>query len=253
MVADNGEQVTGFRIALVFEGGVPEVSAPEVKALLDPIIDFGVKNSREAYAQTLPPFLKDAIDHHDVLVGMNRRMVIASAGAPESKIRELVPGSENDHYEEWIYGKVPADGAFHPDRKRSRNPGSNRCPGPADCSEDGERTQGYLDPLDTHEIAMGDQPGGAEEEGRAAGPPPTLREPGDPLPPNSAQRVQYPVPHKEKPLPPAPGSPADTTTSTQPIAPPVMPGRGAGGLDPSMTPAAGSPIPGADVPGKRVN
>ncbi len=107
VVPDNGEQVTGFRIALVFEGGVPEVSAPEVKALLDPIIDFGVKNSREAYAQTLPPFLKDAIDHHDVLVGMNRRMVIASAGAPESKVRELVPGSETDHYEEWIYGRVP--------------------------------------------------------------------------------------------------------------------------------------------------
>ena len=44
VVADDGAQVTGCRVTLVFEGGLPEISAPEVKALLDPIIDFGVKS-----------------------------------------------------------------------------------------------------------------------------------------------------------------------------------------------------------------
>ena len=48
MVADDGAQVTGCRVTLLFEGGLPDISAPEVKALLDPIIDFGVKSGAEA-------------------------------------------------------------------------------------------------------------------------------------------------------------------------------------------------------------
>src|ERR1017187_8305431 len=107
LAAADGSQVTGCRVTLVFEGGIPEISAPEVKALLDPLIDFGVKTSAEAYADSLPQFLKDAIDQHDVLVGMNRKMVLAAMGAPESKVRELVPGSTDRHYEEWLYGQVP--------------------------------------------------------------------------------------------------------------------------------------------------
>jgi hypothetical protein len=98
------ERATGCRIALVFEGGIPEVSAPEVKALLQPVVDFGAKTSEVAYAETLPGPLKDAIRSHEVLVGMNRRMVLAALGQPESKIRE---GQGNDRYEEWIYGHQP--------------------------------------------------------------------------------------------------------------------------------------------------
>lgn len=55
VVQDNGEQVSGCRITLVFEGGMPDISAPEVKALLDPLIDFGVKTSGQAFADTLHP------------------------------------------------------------------------------------------------------------------------------------------------------------------------------------------------------
>ena len=54
VVASSGEQPTGARVTLVFNGAVPEISAPEVKALLDPVIDFGVKSSDQAYADTLP-------------------------------------------------------------------------------------------------------------------------------------------------------------------------------------------------------
>ena len=105
---DNGEMATGSRITLVFEGGMPEISAPEVKALLEPVIDFGVKISEQAYADTLPPVLKDAIAAHEVLVGMNHRMVLAALGAPENKMREQPSGDPNGgRYEEWIYGHVP--------------------------------------------------------------------------------------------------------------------------------------------------
>ena len=98
------QRATGCRIALVFEGGIPELSAPEVKALLQPMVDFGAKKSEEAYAETLPTPLKDAIKSHDVLVGMNRRMVLAALGQPETKVRE---GVGNERYEEWIYGHQP--------------------------------------------------------------------------------------------------------------------------------------------------
>ena len=37
IVPEDGAQVTGCRVTLVFEGGLPDVSAPEVKALLDPM------------------------------------------------------------------------------------------------------------------------------------------------------------------------------------------------------------------------
>ena len=85
---DPGEIATGSRITLLFEGGVPEVSGPEIKALLEPLIDFGVKTSEQAYADTLPSALKEAIAAHEVLVGMNHRMVLAALGAPENKMRE---------------------------------------------------------------------------------------------------------------------------------------------------------------------
>ena len=101
---DLSQQATGCRIVVVFEGGTPEVSAPELKALLEPLIDFGAKTGEQAYAQTLPAPVKDAIDHHDVAVGMNRRMVLAALGQPENKVRETVDGEK---YEEWIYGHQP--------------------------------------------------------------------------------------------------------------------------------------------------
>ena len=101
---DLSEQATGCRITLVFEGGTPEVSAPELKALLEPLVDFGAKTGDVAYADTLPAPVKSAVDAHEVLVGMNRRMVLASLGQPENKMRETVDGEK---FEEWIYGHQP--------------------------------------------------------------------------------------------------------------------------------------------------
>lgn len=98
------ERATGCRIVLVFEGGIPDVSAPEVKALLQPVVDFGAKTGDVAYAETLPAPLKSAIASHEILVGMNHRMVLAALGQPESKMRE---GIGSDRYEEWIYGHQP--------------------------------------------------------------------------------------------------------------------------------------------------
>lgn len=103
-----GESPTGTRIVLLFEGETPRLSAPELKALLEPLLDFGLKSAEEAYADTLPAPIKKAIEEHDVMVGMNRRMVLASLGQPESKLRERAPESgSSEVFEEWIYGHTP--------------------------------------------------------------------------------------------------------------------------------------------------
>ena len=188
MVEPDGAQVSGCRVTLVFEGGLPDVSAPEVKALLDPIIDFGVKSGVQAYADTLPPFLKDAIAHHDVLVGMNSRMVLAAMGAPQQKLRELVPGSDDAHYEEWIYGQMPQTVRF----VRFQNDRVTQVRiaevGKQVVVHDQNEMGTYMDhgdPDSVHEVAMGDAAG----EGKA---PPTILKTGE-VAPGSQQEVQMPV------------------------------------------------------------
>jgi hypothetical protein len=117
-IAQLGPQATGCRITLIFEGGVPEISAAEVKALLDPLVDFKAKSSVEAYTNTLAPRVREAVESHDILVGMDRRMVMASVGAPVSRHREHTnsEGATTDPnapvYEEWIYGQPPEPTRF---------------------------------------------------------------------------------------------------------------------------------------------
>ena len=257
IVRDDGEQVAGFRIELVFEGGMPDISAPEVKALLDPIIDFGVKTSAQAYADALPSFLKQAIDQHDVLVGMNRKMVIAAMGAPESKVRELVPGSTDRHYEEWIYGRVPQTVRFvRVEGDRVTQVRVAALGQPIAIHTENE-LQGYLDPLDEHEIAMGDAVTSNDTDSPRKGAP-TILKPGE-SGANSSQRVQYPVATKEQPLPAAPGSPADPNAATLGDAPGIAHGTpnnpslpGADASNPRGTNGPGGPgIPAG--PGSRVN
>jgi hypothetical protein len=219
VVADDGAQVTGCRVTLLFEGGLPDVSAPEVKALLDPLIDFGVKTSGEAYADTLPPFLKDAIAQHDVLVGMNRKMVLAAMGAPESKLRELEEGSNDRHYEEWIYGQAPQTVRFvrlEGDRVTQVRVAAL---GQPIAIHDQNEMRGYLDggdPSMRREIAMGDSKPADGESGAA--PPPTILKPGEHAP-GSSNQVQMPVSvpdstqDKTSTVPAHPTSPADGKTS----------------------------------------
>jgi hypothetical protein len=209
VVADDGAEVTGCRVTLIFEGGIPDITAPEVKALLDPVIDFGVKTSAQAFADALPPFLKDAIDHHDVLVGMNRKMVLAAMGAPESKVRELVPGSTDRHYEEWIFGRVPQTVRFVRIEGDRVTQVKIAALGQPIALHTENELHGYLDPEDTHEVAMGDAVQSNDDDAHSKGTPPTILKPGEVGAGSSAQRVQYPVPTKEQPIPAAPGSPAD--------------------------------------------
>ena len=87
----------------------PGARSSTAKDLLRPVFDFNAKSAVEAYLDTLPPKVRDAIRQHQILVGMNRDMVMASKGRPPKKIREKDGETE---YEEWIYGEPPQDVDF---------------------------------------------------------------------------------------------------------------------------------------------
>jgi len=99
----------GSYVDLIFDRYVPELKPQQLKDLLRPVFDFNAKSAVEAYLETLSPKVRDAIKSHNVLVGMDREMVIAAKGRPPRKDREKDGDVE---YEEWIYGVPPQDVDF---------------------------------------------------------------------------------------------------------------------------------------------
>jgi hypothetical protein len=215
VVADNAVEVTGSRVSLVFEGFVPDVSAPEVKALLAPVIDFGVKTTEQAYANTLPPLVKQAVDVHEVLVGMNHRMVLAAMGEPESKIREKQSGEPSGAaYEEWIYGHEPQTIHFVKFVGDRVSVVEIAVLGKPLEIHNQDEMGGYNPPPPTREVAMGDQEPGNSPNGQPA--PPTLRKPGEPIPAGGSGKVQFPT--ASQPAVPSVGVP----TADSPQAPHLL-------------------------------
>jgi len=107
--SDPDANARGSFVDLYFDKYVPDLTGPELKQALRPVFDFDSKTPLNAYLETVPPKVKDAIEKHQVLVGMNREMVIYSKGRPPKKIRER---PEEVEYEDWIYGTPPEDVDF---------------------------------------------------------------------------------------------------------------------------------------------
>ncbi len=193
-LAQQGPIATGCRITLVFEGGLPNVTAAEVKALLDPIIDFKAKSAAEAYTNTLTPRVREAVTSHEVLVGMDRRMVIAALGLPHTKHREETPDGKSG-YEEWIYGEPP-----HPTQFVRFKGGRvvrleiAAIGKPIEVHDKNELGDDPTPTLLARTIVNGDAPQSTEES--APKPPPTLRLPGE--------RSDVPVTNGRVNMPPAP-------------------------------------------------
>ena len=99
----------GSYLDVYFDKHVPEMSAAQLRDLLYPALDFQAKNKEEAYLDTVPPKVKEAIKAHHVLVGMNTEMVLHAVGKPPRKVREK---DGEIAYEEWIYGQPPQDVDF---------------------------------------------------------------------------------------------------------------------------------------------
>ena len=109
IVQDDGNDPTGSRLTLDFQRPIPALTGAQVKALLAPLISFDVKTPVQAFTDTLPPKLKDAILNHKVMVGMSTDMVLFAKGTPQSKSREM---DGQMPFEEWIYGKPPEEVDF---------------------------------------------------------------------------------------------------------------------------------------------
>src|ERR1700752_4442607 len=78
----------GSYLDIYFDKYVPEMSAAQLRDLVYPALDFKAKSKEEAYLDTVPPKVKEAIQAHHVLIGMNTEMVIHAVGKAPRKVRE---------------------------------------------------------------------------------------------------------------------------------------------------------------------
>jgi hypothetical protein len=180
----------GSYVDLVFDHHIPDVTVEQVKQMVWPVFDFDAKSPVEAYLESVPPKIKEAIQNHQVLVGMNREMVIYSKGRPEKKIREK--GEGDVEYEDWIYGDPPHDVDFV------------RVAGDQVIRVETMKVGGEKVVRTEREIELGG-PTVATAAQREGGPTkaPTLRRPGEEAPtpnPNAAPTRPGPVP--DVPAPP---------------------------------------------------
>ena len=182
IVHDNPNEATGSRITLIFPHDVPDLTGLQVEDLVKPIVDFNVKTPIEAYTDTLPPFLRQAVLAHHVLVGMNHDMVLSAMGQPKTKMRE----EENQmDIEIWIYGEPPQPTQF------VRFSGNRvirleiaKVGEPIEVHATNE-TGDYWStqqPDNTRIVKLGDQNTTDAAKQTAATAPPSLRNPGEPLP-----------------------------------------------------------------------
>lgn len=184
----------GSFVDLVFAHYIPETSPQQLKDLLRPVFDFNSKSVQEAYLETVPPKVKDAIQKHHVLVGMNREMVIYAKGRAPRKTREK---EGEDEYEEWIYGEPPQDVDFV------------RFVGDFVIQVETMKVTGAKIVRTEREVDLEPQPSAAKGGEPGARPPgaPSLRRPGeapDPsAPTHGSDQPQAPM----APAPPPAGSP----------------------------------------------
>ncbi|HEU5453697.1 MAG TPA: hypothetical protein VFU76_16990 [Terriglobales bacterium] len=233
----------GSYVALAFDGYVPQLSVEQVKQMLSPVFDFNALSAAEAYLSTVPPKVKEAIKNHQVLVGMNREMVLYSKGRPPKKDRETADGKD---YEEWIYGQPPQDVCF----VRFIGDEVVRV---ETMKVSGEKVVATTKEVDikkpTPAVADAAQPGSGPAELGPDGQPkqkpgaPSLRRPGEEI---GQQDAGAPVPQSQIPMQ-IPGAPRP---QDNPGGPPLggpggppMPGGGPG------TPGQSSPLPGG-APGQ---
>jgi hypothetical protein len=252
VVQDDGQEPVGARLTLTFQSHVPELTGTDVKALLAPLVSFDVKTPVQAFTDTLPGKLKDAILNHHVLVGMSTDMVLYARGAPDSKSREM---DGQMPFEEWIYGKPPNEVDFvrvngnRVIRVEVAKMGEEPVIFTKDEVEGLMRTDGTpLEPDTTRIAKAGDVERDPNKE--AAAPPPTLRNPGETLPSDDPKNrqgemrpVQFPKP-KAEPQPGAnPDGEPDAATPSTPASTPAQPastGQPSSGSQPA-TPAPSPP------------
>jgi hypothetical protein len=224
VVQGDNQEALGARLTLTFQGHVPELTGPEVKALLAPLISFDVKTPVQAFTDTLPTKLKEAILNHHVLVGMSTDMVLFAKGQPDNKSREM---EGQMPFEEWIYGKPPKDVEFvringnRVIRLEVAKMGEKPMIYSKDEVEGLMRTDGT--PLEADLAPRTAKVGDVERDPNREAPaaPPSLRNPGEKLPSDDDKSgvgvmkpVQFP---KQKPAPQPGANPDGVPDDSTPV------------------------------------
>ncbi len=246
VVQDDGQEPIGARLTLTFQGHVPELTGSDVKALLAPLISFDVKTPIQAYTDTLPPKLKEAILNHHVVVGMSTDMVLFALGQPQRKTREM---DGQMPFEEWIYGQPPKEVQFvringnRVIRVELAKVGESPQIFTKDEVEGLMRTDGTpLEPSKTHTLAMGD----AERDPNTQAPtaPPSLRNPGETLPQDDPKQTSGAMRPVQFPKPKPTDVPADQNGNTPaPVAQPAKPPQAAAPVDSHPAPSSSTQPP----------
>ena len=246
-VTQDDEEPTGSRITLTFPKFVPDITPVQLKALLAPLISFDVKSPAQAYTDTLPPKLKEAILNHHVMVGMSTDMVLIALGPPEAKSREM---EGQMPFEEWIYGHPPQEVNFvrvngnrviRVEVARLGQPLQIFTKDEVDglMMTDGRPVLAEATPKDKHTVQLGDVHRDPDTQAPVA--PPSLRKPGEKLPEDSPDNG--PTISREGPMKPV-IFPKDTTKDPartvpahpKPAAPPEEDGDPAKDSDKTVTP-----------------
>lgn len=227
VVRDDDVDPVGARLTLEFNGPIPQITADQVKALLAPMISFGLKTPIQAFTDTLPPVLKEAILSHHVMVGMSTEMVLFAKGAPVRKSREmdgLMP------FEEWIYGQAPQEVDFvringnRVIRVEIAKVGEPPVIFTTDEVSGLMRTDGtpvLAKETKTRTVAEGDSE--RDPDKQAPAPPPSLKNPGETLPDTAGghgdmRPVRFPEPKPDTPPDSQTGTQPDSSTGAQPSA-----------------------------------
>lgn len=99
----------GTTIEVDFHKPMENLTAADVKKMLAPVLDFDKRSATVAYAETLPPEVKQAIAEKRAMEGMDREQVLLALGHPDRKYRESKDGLDT---EDWIYGTPPGKITF---------------------------------------------------------------------------------------------------------------------------------------------
>ena len=241
----------GSRVTLVFPNFVPELTSAQVKELLAPLISFDVKSPIQAYTDTLPNSLRDAILGHKVLVGMNTDMVMFAKGQPTSKSREM---DGQMPFEEWIYGVAPEEVTF------VRINGNRVIR--VEIARDGRPLQVFTTDVVSPMLMASGTPELAETKTRTikegdvavdpdkqeATTPPSLRKPGETLPADTnntgeMRPVQFPKPHSDN----TPGADPDEQSTPSPASAPQPSASSTSAASPSQPAPSANGQPGTSA------
>jgi hypothetical protein len=95
----------GSWVSLRLPERAQDLTVEKAKQLLAGVLDFSRHSPTVLYSRATPPEFKEAIEKHQVLVGMDRDTVLSSKGPPDRKVREDRPDGTSE--EDWIYGLPP--------------------------------------------------------------------------------------------------------------------------------------------------